>query len=117
MTILDDLFKEANRPWINIHGTTDSTQLVKVDSAMVSIPGSNLKESLDQPFVPPIDRLIYNPPITLKSPASFVGSSLTIATPNFGTFPVQRNYLVQWGGGPLVPSAAFVQHPVGPGEV
>ena len=106
MTILDDLFNLAEENWNSIQGTADSTQQVVVYAAMAQVWASDLKASNTfQPLVPPIDRLIYNPPITLKSPASFVGSLLTITAPNFHTFPFQPNYGVQFlGSGPFTPT-------------
>ena len=99
MTILDDLFNLAEENWNSIQGTADSTQQVVVYAAMAQVWASDLKASNTfQPLVPPIDRLIYNPPITLKSPASFVGSLLTITAPNFHIFPVHPNYGIQWQG-------------------
>ena len=84
MTILDDLFNLAEENWNSIQGTADNTQLVVVYAAMAQVWASDLKASNTfEPLVPPIDRLIYNPPIALKSPAAFVGSSLTITAPNF----------------------------------
>jgi hypothetical protein len=99
MTILDDLFNLAEENWNSIQGTADTTQQVVVYAAMAQVWASDLKASNTfQPLVPPIDRLIYNPPITLKSPASFVGSLLTITAPNFHIFPVHPNYGIQWQG-------------------
>jgi hypothetical protein len=94
MTILDDLFKEANGLWNSIQGTADSSQLVKIDAAIASTAVSDLKGSLSllTPRVLGPDTLIYNPPITLKSSASFVGPLLTITAPNFHIFPVQPSY-------------------------
>src|SRR6516165_10944585 len=84
MTILDDLFNLAEENWNSIQGTADSTQQVIVYAAMAQVWASDLKSSNTfQPLVLPIDRLIYNPPIALKSPAAFVGSLLTITAPNF----------------------------------
>jgi hypothetical protein len=48
MTILDDLFSEAEGLWISIQGTADSTQQVKVDAAMAEVFASDLRVSLDQ---------------------------------------------------------------------
>jgi len=42
MTILDDLFKEANGLWTNIQETADRNQQVKVDAAMVTIAAGRL---------------------------------------------------------------------------
>jgi hypothetical protein len=99
MTILDDLFSVAEETWNSIQGTADSTQQVAVYAAMAQVWKSDLKASNTfQPQVLPIDRLIYNRPITLKSSASFVGSVLTITAPNVHTFPLQPNYGITWEG-------------------
>jgi hypothetical protein len=96
---LDDLFNLAEENWNSIQGTADSAQQVIVYAAMAQVWASDLKSSNTfQPLVLPIDRLIYNRPITLKSSASFVGSLLTITAPNFHIFPVQPNYGIQWQG-------------------
>jgi hypothetical protein len=99
MTILDDLFKEAEGLWNSIQGTAENTQLVVVNGAMASLSASSLTEGIAfQPRILPIDRLIYNPaagpPFT---PAKFAGSELTITAPNFHTHTFQRDYGILWG--------------------
>jgi hypothetical protein len=81
MTILDDLFKEANALRTALRGTADERQRVVVDAAMVEIPNSELDRGRERrPFIPPGDTLIYNTATPLNS-ASFVGSVLTIFAP------------------------------------
>ena len=95
MTILDDLFNLAEENWNSIQETADSTQQVVVYAAMAQVWASDLKASNTfQPLVPPIDRLIYNPPITPEAAAAFVSSSLTITAPNFRIFPAHPNYVM-----------------------
>ena len=94
MTILDDLFGQAEGLWTGIQGTADKNQQVKVDAAMVSIFASDLEESLHPPDVLPSDTLIYNPPVTPEAAAAFVGSSLTITAANFRIFPAHPNYVM-----------------------
>jgi hypothetical protein len=106
MTILDDLFKEAEGLWNSIQGTADNTQLVVVNGAMASLSASSLTEGIAfQPRILPIDRLIYNPaagpPFT---PAKFAGSELTITAPNFHTHTFQRDYGILWGGSTSTPA-------------
>ena len=86
MTILDDLFSEASGLWTIIQGTADKNQQVKVDAAMPEVVASDLKEPLRPPFVKHSDTLIYNPR-TLATPASFVGSELTILAPGHCAVP------------------------------
>jgi hypothetical protein len=104
---LDDLFNRAEELWNSIQGTSDKYQQVVVDATMAIAWRSDLdNESNTNDYSPPIDSLIYNPPMALKSPATFVGSKLSITGPNFHIFPVQPNYQVQWDGlGWFIPSA------------
>jgi hypothetical protein len=106
MTILDDLFSEAEGLWNSIQGTADNTQQVVVDAAMVRIPGSDLKASLDQPDVLPSDTLAYTAGRrALNIPATFAGLTLSIMGPNLHIVPVQPNYQVQLDTFSFVPTA------------
>ena len=101
MTILDDLFGQAEGLWTGNQGTADKNQQVKIDAAMVSIFASDLEESLHPPDVLPSDTLIYNPPVTPEAAAAFVGSSLTITAANFRIFPAHPNYVMHLEDAPV----------------
>ena len=107
MTILDDLFSTAEELWSSIQGTADNTSQVVVDAAIVQVKGASLSNpSAPHPaHVYDNDSLIYSPPNgALKKPATFAGSNyvtgaaMIIEAPNFHSFPIQPNYLVNWAG-------------------
>jgi len=114
MTILDDLFSEAEGLRISIQGTADQNQEVVVYAVPIIVRSSDL-HGLQEFFgtiseVVPTDRLIYSPAsVAFQTPATFAGSTLTITAPNFHTFPFRPNYGVQFqGSGPFTPTAADV---------
>jgi hypothetical protein len=110
MTILDDLFSEAEGLRISIQGTADQDQEVVVYAVPISLRSSDLRGlqefsgTTSETF--PTDRLIYSAAsVAFQTPATFAGSTLTITAPNFHTFPFQPNYGVQFLGlGPFTPT-------------
>jgi len=110
MTILDDLFSEAEGLRISILGTADQDQEVVVYAVPISLRSSDLhglqEFSGTTSETSPTDRLIYSAAIVaFQTPATFAGSTLTITAPNFHTFSIQPSYGVQFlGSGPFTPT-------------